>query len=205
MIAIVNYGLGNLGSIKNMLRKIGSDSVITDNQKDIEEATKIILPGVGAFDTGMEKLHETGLVELLNHKAMIEKIPILGICLGVQLMTRRSDEGERPGLGWFNAETIKFDFNGINGKYTIPNMGWNEVELCKESKLFENMFEEPRFYFVHSFHLKADDKADVLTFSHYGYPYASALEHENLMGVQFHPEKSHKFGQRLLTNFVNKI
>ncbi|MGF1533155.1 MAG: imidazole glycerol phosphate synthase subunit HisH [Bernardetiaceae bacterium] len=203
MITIINYGLGNLGSIKNMLKKVGAASVITDDLDTIRAASKLILPGVGAFDTGMQKLADCGLIDVLHHKALEEKIPILGICLGVQLMTRGSHEGQLPGLGWFAADTVAFDFQGIEGKYTVPNMGWNEVELNQpDSPLFEEMFPDPRFYFVHSFHLKPDDPAHTLTYSDYGYSYASALAHENLLGVQFHPEKSHKFGQRLLRNFV---
>jgi glutamine amidotransferase len=203
MITIVNYGLGNLGSIQNMLRKIGSPSIITSDYKEIEQATKLILPGVGAFDSGMHKLKELELIELLNKKVLVEKTPILGVCLGVQLMTNSSQEGILPGLGWFDAETVRFDFRGISGKYSLPNMGWQDVYLQKDSALYENMPTDSRFYFVHNFHLKANNEKDISLTANYGYEYVVGLDHENILGVQFHPEKSHKFGMRLYQNFVN--
>lgn len=203
MITIVNYGLGNLGSIQNMLRKIGSPSIITSDFKEIEQATKLILPGVGAFDSGMQKLKELELIELLNKKVLVERTPILGVCLGVQLMTKSSQEGILPGLGWFDAETVRFDFKELLGKYPLPNMGWHDVHLKKDSPLYENMPQDSRFYFVHNFHLKANNKKDISLTANYGYEYVVGLEHENILGVQFHPEKSHKFGMRLYQNFVN--
>ena len=202
MIAIVNYGMGNLGSIKNMLRKVGAESIITSDPDVIMKSHKVILPGVGAFDTGMTQLADMDLLEVLNHKALVEKVPILGVCLGVQLMTKGSEEGVLPGLGWFDAQTRKFNFDNIQGKFPLPNMGWLEVKLAKPSKLFEGMYEEPRFYFVHTYHLVPNIKTDASMLAHYGYDYVAALEAENIMGVQFHPEKSHKFGIRLYENFV---
>jgi glutamine amidotransferase len=203
MIAIVDYGLGNLGSIQNMLRKIGSPSIITSDYREIEQATKLILPGVGAFDSGIKKLNELELVELLNKKVLVDKIPVLGVCLGVQLMVKSSEEGILPGLGWFDAETVRFDFKEISGKYSLPNMGWQDVHLKKDSPLYENMPIDSRFYFVHNFHLKANNEKDINLTASYGYEYVVGLEHENILGVQFHPEKSHKFGMKLYQNFVN--
>jgi glutamine amidotransferase len=202
MIAIVNYGMGNLGSIKNMLRKIGCQSEITSDFDKISKAKKIILPGVGAFDTGMKNLQSLNLIELLNNKVLVEKVPVLGICLGVQLMTKRSEEGNLKGLCWFDAETIKFEKNRVAEKLLLPNIGWRYVKQSKDSKLLTNFNDESRFYFVHTYHLKVNDYNDVLIESEYGYEYVAALEKENILGVQFHPEKSHKYGMELLKNFV---
>jgi glutamine amidotransferase len=203
MITIVDYGLGNLGSIQNMLRKIGSKSIITSDLDKIEQASKLILPGVGAFDTGMKNLVNLGLTELLNKKVLIEKVPILGVCLGIQLMTSSSEEGSEIGLGWFDAKTVNFNFNGIGGKFVLPNMGWQEVSFKKESPLFEGLSQNSRFYFVHRYHLQADKLNDVSITAKYGYEYVVGLEHDHILGVQFHPEKSHKFGMKLYHNFVH--
>jgi glutamine amidotransferase len=204
MIAIIDYGLGNLGSIRNMLKKIGATSQITNDINLIDKADKIILPGVGSFDYGMSKLNELNLVDILWKKAMVDKIPILGICLGVQLMTRGSREGILPGLGWFDAETVPFDFSNFSENLIVPHMGWNRIRPNRETPLLINMHENPKFYFVHSFHLKADRPQDVMLYSTYGYEFASALEKENILGVQFHPEKSHKYGMCLLNNFASR-
>jgi imidazole glycerol-phosphate synthase subunit HisH len=202
MIAIIDYGCGNLGSIKNMIRKIGGDAVITSDLNEIKKAGKIILPGVGSFDTGMNNLKKSGFIEVLNEKAFKEKIPVLGICLGMQLMTKGSEEGTESGLGWFDAQTIKFAFEkgSIN---KIPNMGWKHVIQKKSSIYFGDMFEEPRFYFVHSYYVQSNNKEDILTTTTYGNEYVSAFERDNLCGVQFHPEKSHKYGMKLLSNFLS--
>jgi glutamine amidotransferase len=205
MIVIVNYGLGNLGSIKNMLRKLGHASEISSDPLLIQNATKLILPGVGAFDTGMINLSKLGLIEILNHKVLIEKTPVLGICLGAQLMTRRSEEGVLEGLKWFDAELLSFKKRFPIGQVQpVPNMGWIDVQVKKASKILENLPNESRFYFVHSFFIKSYEQKDILLESNYGFNYVSALERENMIGVQFHPEKSHKFGFQLLKNFVEQ-
>lgn len=203
MIAIVDYGMGNLGSIQNMLRKLGVDSIITSSKSVIQDASKLILPGVGAFDTGISKLKELDLVQTLNDKVLTDKTPILGICLGVQLMTKKSQEGELDGLGWFDAETIKFNFNNIDGKFTLPNMGWRDTYTISDTNLMRNMPHNPRFYYVHSYYLKANDPTIVSLEANYGFKYCVGLEKKNILGVQFHPEKSHKFGMCLYSNFVN--
>lgn len=203
MIAIIDYKTGNLGSIRNMLKKIGEPSVITSDPSEISGASKLILPGVGAFDSGVQKLRDAGLWDLLNTKVLEEKVPILGICLGAQLMTAGSQEGTEKGFGWVHASTVKFDIDK-SSKLKVPNMGWNRVHVAKESELFHNMHPEPRFYFVHSYHLKFDRSDEVLTNSDYSYQFVSAFEKDNVLGVQFHPEKSHKFGMRLLKNFAER-
>ena len=203
MIIIVDYGLGNLGSIYNMLKKIGAEAEISSDPARILEAGKLLLPGVGAFDNGMKNLEELGLISVLEKKVISEKTPLLGICLGMQLLTKRSEEGAREGLGWIDAETVKFNFTGTEGKLKVPNMGWNHVQVVKESKLMKDMYPEPRFYFVHSYHVKCNDPEDELLKSDYGFGYTSGFERDNIIGVQFHPEKSHKYGMKLLQNFAD--
>jgi glutamine amidotransferase len=185
-----------------MLKKIGFKSAISAQIEDIEKAEKLILPGVGSFDYGMEQLEKSGLIPILNKKVIENKIPILGICLGVQLMTKKSEEGSKNGLGWFNAETIKFDKTKLPDSYKIPHMSWVEAKYNTDSKLFKNITENPRFYFVHTYHLHTNNQTDILTTANYGYEFVAGLEKENIVGVQFHPEKSHKFGMQILRNFV---
>jgi glutamine amidotransferase len=202
MIAIVDYGMGNLGSVKNMLRKVGAQAIITSNPEVIDKAEKIILPGVGSFDSGMRNLIDLGLVDVLEKRVKQDKVPVLGICLGVQLMTKGSAEGDLNGLGWFDATAVKFNNDEVQERLLLPNIGWRNVELIKPSKLFENMHDDPRFYFVHSYHLISNDASNVLLNAYYGYDYVAAFEQENILGVQFHPEKSHKYGMKLFENFV---
>lgn len=201
MITIIDYGAGNIGSIQNMIRKIGGQAIVTSKEEDIYNAEKLILPGVGSFDYGMRQLNDSGLIASLNKKVIEDKTPILGICLGVQLFTKGSEEGALKGLSWFDAETIKFNLP-IKKKLKVPHMGWNEIDIKKKSKLFTDMYEDPRFYFVHTYHLKSNSPSDILTESTYGYNFVSSLEKDNIVGVQFHPEKSHKFGMKILTNFI---
>lgn len=203
MTIIIDYGMGNLGSIVNMLKKIGTKVLISRDIESIEKADKLILPGIGAFDTGIKNLVQEGLIEALNKKVIGEKTPILGICLGMQLLTKSSEEGHLHGLGWIDAQTIRFKFDERGNNLKIPHMGWNTVRLNKESPLFKEMFAEPRFYFVHSYHVVCNDEHDILTTTHYGYEFVSSIQKDNIMGVQFHPEKSHKFGMKLLKNFVD--
>lgn len=201
MITIVNYGLGNLGSIFNMFKKIGVKSVVSDDIDEIAKAKRIILPGVGHFDRAMERINQKGLKDILDDKAKKEKIPILGICLGMQLMTKNSEEGQLPGLGWIPAKTIRFKFSSeLNLK--IPHMGWNLVFRSTPSPLTEEFLSEHRFYFVHSYHVIVEDEKNSILKTEHGYPFDSAIQKDNVFGVQFHPEKSHRFGMRLLANFA---
>lgn len=203
MITIVDYRTGNLGSIQNILKRIGEQSIVTSDKAEIAKAKKLILPGVGAFDTGMKNLKDLDLVDVLNQKVIEERVPVLGICLGMQLLSKKSEEGVMAGLGWIDAETIRFRF--INQKeYKIPHMGWNFINIKKKSNLFEGMYPNPRFYFVHSFYFKSNQVDDILTSTTYEIEFTSSIEKENILGVQFHPEKSHKFGMMLLKNFVEK-
>lgn len=202
MITIIDYKTGNLGSIQNILRKIGEPSVVTSDPHVVENATKLILPGVGAFDTGMSNLANLDLIGVLNQKALVEKVPVLGICLGMQLLSNGSQEGVLPGLGWIDAETVRFNFINTEA-YKIPHMGWNFVKQEKNSLLLTEMYPDARFYFVHSYYFKPNSEADSLTTTEYEIKFTSAVEKANVLGVQFHPEKSHKFGMKLLKNFVD--
>ena len=202
MVAIVDYGLGNLGSIANMLKVIGEKSVITADKDKITQADRIILPGVGAFDAGMSKLAETGLVDFIKEQALKEKKPILGICLGMQLLGRKSEEGSLGGLNMIPFESVRFQLDDTNLR--VPHMGWDIVEFQQNSPLLEGLTGRQRYYFVHSYHVKCDSKENVLMTCDYGYEFACAVVRDNIYGVQFHPEKSHDFGMALLENFVRR-
>lgn len=199
MITIVDYGMGNLGSIKNMFKRIGVQANITGDVAQITLADKLVLPGVGAFDHAMKKINSSGLREILDHKALVEKVPILGICLGMQLLTNSSEEGHLPGLGWIQAETIRFP---ISDTLKVPHMGWNEVCYGEKSPLTEGFPAEVRFYFVHSYYVRVKDKRNSILSTTYGLTFSSAIQNDNIYGVQFHPEKSHRFGMNLLANFA---
>ncbi len=205
MIVIVDYGMGNIGSILNMLKKIGHKAVISSDPGAILDAEKLILPGVGSFDTGMRHLHDSKLLDALNEKALNLKTPILGICLGMQLLTEGSEEGDLPGLGWIPGETIKFRFEGDNAKLKVPHMGWNGVTPASRETLFYNLEDpETRFYFVHSYRVVCRNPEDALATTRYGVEFHSSVQRGNIMGTQFHPEKSHKFGMQLLRNFAER-
>jgi imidazole glycerol-phosphate synthase subunit HisH len=202
MIVIVNYGIGNLGSVLNMLKKIGAPATISADAEEIEKADKLILPGVGAFDAGMRQLHASGLMGLLNDKVLNRRTPTLGICLGMQLMTDKSEEGDLPGLGWIKGGNVRFRFDEGQTHLKVPHMGWNTVTSIRDDTLFKDLDDEARFYFVHSYHVVCQSEADVLAWTHHGRRFVSAFQHANILGTQFHPEKSHKFGMKLLSNFA---
>ncbi len=204
MIVIVDYGMGNLGSILNMLKKVGAPALVSSDASEIARADKLILPGVGAFDQGMRNLAERNLTPLLNDLALQKGKPILGLCLGMQLFTRGSEEGQLPGLGWLDAETIRFRFPPESG-CKVPHMGWNTLAPCAQHPLFAGLGDEPRFYFVHSFYVSCAAPENVLAQTRYGHDFASAIGKGNILGVQFHPEKSHRFGMALLKNFAETI
>ena len=202
MIAIIDYGLGNLRSILNMLKKIGCPAVITNSAGEIEQADKMILPGVGAFDVAMKNINKLGLLEILNHKVLEQKTPILGICLGMQLLANSSQEGALPGLGWVDAQVVRFNFPGEKDlKLKIPHMGWNEVEPTRPTHFFPEPEAEHRYYFVHSYYMACRDPNDSIGTTHHGLDFTSVVMKDNIVGFQFHPEKSHKFGIELLKRF----
>lgn len=202
MIAIINYGMGNLGSVSNMLKKIGFDSIITSNEKEILRADKIILPGVGSFDTAIKKIDSLGLRDIIKEAAMNSKIPTLGICLGMQLLMESSEEGELDGLGLIKGKTLSFK-NRISANLKIPHMGWNSVKKSNECIISDGFENEMRFYFVHSYFVKVRDSQNSVLQCEYGLNFDAAINYRNIFGVQFHPEKSHKFGMQILKNFSN--
>lgn len=205
MIVIVDYDVGNVGSIVSMLQSINVPAIVSSKPKVILKADKLILPGVGAFDNGMRNLRRLGIIDVLEQKVFRERTCILGICLGAQLMTQSSDEGQEPGLGWIKARTVRFfSQEGVAG-YRVPHMGWNEVILRKKSPLFRWVPEKPRFYFAHSYHFLCENAEDVLAETKYGYRFSSVFVSGNCFGVQFHPEKSHKYGMALLRSFSEEM
>ncbi|MBN8704015.1 MAG: imidazole glycerol phosphate synthase subunit HisH [Bacteroidetes bacterium] len=202
MITIVDYGMGNLGSIANMFKKIGAQAEITSDLEKINKAQKLLLPGVGAFDNAMHKINSAGMLPVLNTKVLNEKVPVLGICLGMQLLTNSSEEGQLPGLGWISGKTLSFKKVMNDDKLKIPHMGWSSVKKATSSPLTENFYDDTRFYFVHSYYVKADSRDNVILTTNYFIDFDSALQKDNIFGAQFHPEKSHKFGMRFLENFA---
>lgn len=200
MITIIDYGMGNLGSVVNMLRRIEVDCEVTADSSRIADASRILLPGVGAFDAAMDRIHSAGLREVLDYKALHQRVPILGICLGMQLLTRRSEEGTRDGLGWISAETRRLP---QTSDLKIPHMGWNVAERTRQCPLTDRLDSEIRFYFVHSYCVHTDKPQDTVLRTNYGVDFASAVQSDNIMGAQFHPEKSHRFGMQLLRNFAD--
>jgi len=200
-IIIIDYGMGNLNSVKRKLDRIGVNAIISSNPKEILVADKIILPGVGHFSKAVANLKQSGIWDVLNEAVLIKKTPILGICLGLQLMCKHSEEGNVDGLGWFDANVVRFKV-GNTLKYKIPHMGWNNVSVQKESPLFKEIPMDSEFYFVHSYHIQSNVQDEVLTTTNYEYDFVSGLSKGNIFGLQFHPEKSHDIGEKVFTNFI---
>lgn len=201
MIVIVDYGVGNVASIVNMLRKIGESAVSSSDPATLASADAIILPGVGAFDHAMRKLRESKLLSYLETRVLRDRVPTLGLCLGMQLLTTRSEEGVERGLGWIAGQTVRFDADRVDSRFTVPFMGWSDVESRRPHCLLDTEESEMRFYFAHSFHVECDDPSLVVGIARHGYSFPAAIAHDNILGVQFHPEKSHVFGMRVLRNF----
>lgn len=202
-ITVVDYGMGNIGSILNMIKKAGGDAEASADPAAVASAGKLLLPGVGAFDNGMSRLGSLGLVAALNEAVLIRKVPILGICLGMQLFTRSSEEGVLPGLGWFDARTVRFRFSGEHASLRVPHMGWNRISPSGDNPLFRGMHPDPSFYFVHTFHVVCDRPEDSAAVTPYGGDFTSALRKGNILATQFHPEKSLKYGLKVMENFVS--
>src|ERR1039457_151624 len=192
--------MGNVGSVLNMLRRIGVPVVISRAEQDLLTATHIILPGVGAFDSGMCNLKRYISLPALERKVREDRTPLLGICLGMQMLGDSSEEGQANGLGWIPARTVKLDVDGTPLK--LPNMGWSGVEISRSDPLLADIGPDMRFYFVHSYHLRCENASDVIAHSHYNHPFAAVVRRDNICGVQFHPEKSHRFGMQVLANFT---
>ena len=203
-IVIIDYGMGNLRSVLKKFEYFDCNVIISSDKQKIASADKLILPGVGNFANGVKKLKETGIWDVLNKRVIDKQTPILGICLGMQLMAKKSEEGNTEGLGWFDAEVVRFKVSDTL-KFKVPHMGWNTVITQKKSNLLNGIKENDSFYFVHSYHIKCTNKQDILTVSSYDYSFASAIQKGTIYGVQFHPEKSHDTGEQLIKNFINII
>jgi len=201
MIVIVDYGVGNVASVLNMLRKVGAKARVGGSVAELETSDKLILPGIGHFGHGMQRLAEAGLIPSLREQALVHRKPILGICLGMQMMTRGSEESDAPGLGWIDAFTHRFpESSGLR----VPHMGWNSIRPSATARLFDHdAAEAERFYFVHSYFVQVAERGDVAASCRYGSEFTAAFERDNLFGVQFHPEKSHLFGMEVLRRFAS--
>lgn len=202
MIGIIDYGSGNIQAIATIYKNLNIEYKVLKNPKDLEKATKLILPGVGAFDATMKQLIDSGLKNKLNELVLEKKVPILGICVGLQIMGRGSDEGDLPGLGWIPGYVNKFDENLIKVKPKYPHMGWNVIDNIHNHPLFKNIDEEFGFYFVHSYYFQCESEENILTTSFYGDKFTSSIYSNHILGTQFHPEKSHGNGIQLFKNFA---
>lgn len=201
MIIVIDYAMGNSGSVLNMIRKVGGEAIVTADPATIASADKLVLPGVGAFDAGVRAMQSGGIADALCHAVVTRKVPLLGICLGMQLMMESSEEGTLPGLALVPGKVRRFTLESQGLR--VPHMGWNTVRRAKPCALLEDAEEEQRYYFVHSYYVECGNEGDVCGITHYGHDFASAFERGKLMGVQFHPEKSHRFGMALFRRFVS--
>ncbi len=204
MLVIVNYGVGNLASISNMLKKIGVAATIGNTVEQVRAAEKIVLPGVGHFDYCMQELKKAPFFDALHEKVLNEKVPVLGICVGSQMLMENSEEGNETGLGWIKGKVVRFKKDELPADHKIPHMSWSEVHPKGNQPLYQGI-DEPRFYFVHSFHIQPADPGDITATADYGHPFTASVGHGNIQGVQFHPEKSHKFGMQLYSNFAQRF
>jgi glutamine amidotransferase len=202
MITIVNYGSGNIRAITNIYDILKIPYLIASLPEELKGSDRLILPGVGAFDDTMNRVNESGLREVLDELVLIQKVPVLGICVGMQIMGQSSEEGKIPGLGWIDGEVKKFDKNKLKMLPKVPHLGWNSLEIKKNCNLFNNIDIENGFYFIHSYFFQAKSQIDILTETFYGGIFTSSIQKENIYGVQFHPEKSHSNGVELLKNFA---
>lgn len=200
MLTIIDYGLGNIASVQNMLRRVGGQAKISNEPDDLSNASALILPGVGSFDHGVKQLHSQGLFSAIQELVM-KGVPILGICLGMQLLAKKSDEGTLNGFGFINAEFKRFSFNK-ESTLKIPHVGWNNIKVVRENPLIFINKEPDRFYFTHSYHAVCADETDIIAVAEYGDSFPAAYWRNNVFGVQFHPEKSHRFGMELLKKFL---
>lgn len=201
MITIIDYGMSNLRSVEKAFKRLDVPVVITSKAEEVLKADKLVLPGVGNFRSGMNNLKELGMIDTLNKRVLEDRIPILGICLGMQLFTLHSEEGDADGLGWIDATTKRFRFEkGISLK--VPHIGWNTANANDNSRLFTHAVKDEPYYFVHSYYVNCEDRSKAAATSHYGIDFDSSIEKDNIIGVQFHPEKSHDDGILLLKNFI---
>ncbi|WP_027906862.1 imidazole glycerol phosphate synthase subunit HisH [Pseudomonas taiwanensis] len=202
MIIVVDYGVGNIASVLNMLKRVGAKAKASNNREEIEQAEKLILPGVGAFDAGMQTLRRSGLIDVLNEQALVKRKPVMGVCLGSQMLGKGSEEGTESGLGWIDMDIVRFE---KREERKVPHMGWNEVIPHGNHPILTGIDEKSRFYFVHSYYMVPLQKENMLLSANYGQLFTAAVVKDNIFGFQFHPEKSHKFGMQLFKNFVELV
>ncbi|BBH47477.1 imidazole glycerol phosphate synthase subunit HisH [Pseudomonas sp. KU43P] len=202
MIIVVDYGVGNIASVLNMLKRVGATAKASNSREDIERADKLILPGVGAFDAGMQTLRNSGLIEALNEQVLDKRKPVMGVCLGSQMLGNGSEEGREPGLGWIDMDIVRFEKR--DGR-KVPHMGWNEVAPQLRHPILAGIDELSRFYFVHSYYMLPRHAENTLLTANYDQQFTAAVVKDNIFGFQFHPEKSHKFGMQLFKNFVELV
>jgi glutamine amidotransferase len=201
MITIIDYGLGNIKAFVNLYKRLNVPISVAKCADDLNGSTKLILPGVGAFDHAMQLLNQSGMRDTIDRLVLQQKVPIMGICVGMQILAHFSDEGHLPGLGWIKGQVRKFDVSLLPANTYLPHMGWNDVKPVIANPLFANLETDARFYFLHSYYFDCDSRQDVLAESVYGKSFSCAVHYNNIYGVQFHPEKSHHFGIQLLKNF----
>jgi len=202
MITLIDYGVGNIFAFQNVYKRLNIPTKIAKTQDDLAETKKLILPGVGSFDFAMKQLNASGMREKLDELVLEKKVPVIGICVGMQMMGNRSDEGKLEGLKWIDSEILKFDESLIEQRTKLPHMGWNDVVPVKNHPLFVGLEKEAIFYFLHSFYFKCNKPTDSIAVSDYGLSFSSAVNKDNIYGIQFHPEKSHQYGEKLLHNFA---
>jgi glutamine amidotransferase len=202
MIGIIDYGLGNVRAFANVYKILNIPARVVKTPLDLKEVSKVILPGVGAFDYAMQMLELSGIRVALEEKVLVHQTPVLGVCVGMQMLARSSEEGHLPGLGWIDGTVKKFKFAISTMSTCVPHMGWNNVAPSKMNGLFKNLNSESLFYFLHSYYFQGKESEDIIAVTDYGGIFASAVNSENVFGVQFHPEKSHRFGIQLLENFA---
>lgn len=202
MIAIIDYGVGNIRAFTNIYRQLDIPIKIARKVEDLTDVSKIILPGVGAFDHAMEQLEQSGMRQRLDELVIHYKVPVIGICVGMQMLAHSSDEGKLPGLGWIDASVKKFDASKINFSTHLPHMGWNDINPVKENGILKGLENDAKFYFLHSYYFHCNDALDTIAVTDYGIEFSCAVNKNNIYGVQFHPEKSHEYGIQLLKNFA---
>ncbi|MDP2420249.1 imidazole glycerol phosphate synthase subunit HisH [Sediminibacterium sp.] len=202
MITLIDYGVGNIYAFQNVYKRLDIPTKIAKSRDDLLNAEKLILPGVGSFDYAMNQLNASGMRELLDELVLVKKVPVIGICVGMQMMSNKSEEGKLEGLKWIDSEVLKFDERLIKHRTKLPHMGWNDVKPVKTHPLFEGLENDSIFYFLHSFYFKCNIPENSLAISDYGITFSSAVNCDNIFGIQFHPEKSHQYGEKLLHNFA---
>ena len=203
MITIIDYGVGNVFAFQNVFKRLSIPSKIAKCENDLMGSSKLILPGVGHFDYAMSQLNNSGMRDRLDELVLKEKIPVIGICVGMQMMAIKSDEGSLNGLCWIDAHVKKFEETTINHHTKLPHMGWNDVKPNENHPLFKGLEQEAIFYFLHSFYFKCSNEENSISKTDYGINFSSSVQHDNIYGIQFHPEKSHSYGESLLKNFAN--